>query len=173
MTDLVIPTRRKEVYLSTVTEVEDAAWLLLNRQFTHQLPPTDPGAPDYWTLRSLQAERKRENRQNPGTLDMSIWDKEKFGKKTFVGFVALYPREADVKTAEIGWKIARQYQRLGYAATAAHAIIDYAREELEVESIVAKVKPGNHAAVGLVEYLGFELTEAHQDSMLFTQRTTS
>jgi RimJ/RimL family protein N-acetyltransferase len=167
MPALVIPTKREGVFLRSVTEVEDTAWFLTTRKFTHPLAPNKLGALDHGAFRQLQFERRRENRENPDTLNMGIWDRKTFNRLAFIGYAALYPDKTDEKVAEVGCRIAKQYRGREYATLATQTIIDYARAERGIESITARLKPGNWASLALVERLGFELIESHPDSMLF------
>lgn len=57
---------------------------------------------------------------------------------------------------ELGFVIARDMQRQGYAFEVCQAILQYAKEELEFEQIQAFVEPANTASIRLCEKLGFK-----------------
>lgn len=56
---------------------------------------------------------------------------------------------------ELGYVIAREYQRQGYGYEVCQAILEYVKEELFFESIHCLIRPGNLSSVGLAEKLGF------------------
>ena len=55
--------------------------------------------------------------------------------------------------------IAPEYQRKGYATEVCRAILTYAKEELEAESVNCLVDEKNVPSVRLVEKLGFTYEE--------------
>ena len=57
---------------------------------------------------------------------------------------------------EIGYLIAVPYQRQGYAYEVCRAVIEYAREYLEYDSINCRIEPDNKASVTLAKKLGFQ-----------------
>lgn len=56
---------------------------------------------------------------------------------------------------ELGFLIGVPWQGRGYAYEVCTAILDYAREELEMTQVQALVRPGNERSVRLCEKLGF------------------
>lgn len=169
MANLVIPTEREGVKLRSVTDTEDSAWLLTTRRFSHPLPPHQVGAPDHDTFKKLRQEHKREQREDPNTLNMGIWDTYNYKYKgiRFIGYVALYAQEE--KIAKVGYRIAEQYRGLGYATVATRALINYARRERGIETVVAEMRPSNLASQQVAKHLGFELTETRRNLLVFTQ----
>lgn len=119
------------------------------------------------TFQALRAERRRESEANPENLNMGIWDTKLPRKLPFVGFAMLYLDETDKRQAEIGCRIAPQYQSRGYASVALRAIIKYARQEREVEEFIGILEPRNSASKALVESLGFELYEKRPEALLY------
>lgn len=61
--------------------------------------------------------------------------------------------KADTGGLELGYMIAKPYQRQGYAEEVCRAILNYARKELGFEKIFSFVKPGNTASAGLCRKL--------------------
>lgn len=57
---------------------------------------------------------------------------------------------------ELGYMIAPEYQRKGYATEICQAIIQYAGEELEYNSVNCLIEPENAASIGLMKKLDFE-----------------
>lgn len=56
---------------------------------------------------------------------------------------------------ELGYVIAREYQRQGYGYEVCQAILRYAREELSFGSIHCLIQAENRPSIGLAEKLGF------------------
>lgn len=82
-----------------------------------------------------------------------VFDKES-GK--LIGRAGLENRDYPEGTAiELGYMIAPEYQGKGYATEVCRAILTYAKEELEAESVNCLVDEKNVPSVRLVEKLGF------------------
>lgn len=56
---------------------------------------------------------------------------------------------------ELGYVIAREYQRQGYGFEVCRAVLAYAREELSFESIHCLIEQKNLPSIGLAQKLGF------------------
>ena len=74
---------------------------------------------------------------------------------------------------EIGFVIAPESRRRGYAFEVCNAILDYAKTELGFTKIQALVKPQNTISVDLLKKLGFEITRKLHQDYLITLRTLS
>lgn len=73
-----------------------------------------------------------------------------------IGRAGLEDRDYPEGTAmELGYMIAPEYQGKGYATEVCRAILTYAKEELEAESVNCLVDEKNVPSVRLVEKLGF------------------
>ena len=82
-----------------------------------------------------------------------VFDKE---SGQLIGRAGLEDRDYPEGTAmELGYMIAPEYQRKGYATEVCRAILTYAKEELEAESVNCLVDEKNVPSVRLVEKLGF------------------
>jgi RimJ/RimL family protein N-acetyltransferase len=56
----------------------------------------------------------------------------------------------------LGYEFARAYWRQGFAAEAIHPVLGYAFQALELDRLVAFVRPDNGSSVRLLERLGFQ-----------------
>lgn len=56
---------------------------------------------------------------------------------------------------ELGYMIAADRRRLGYAGEAVHAVLEYAGEELELETVAACISHDNKASIALAQREGF------------------
>ncbi len=81
-----------------------------------------------------------------------IWIVEEKTSGLVMGRAGVEPKDGEV---ELGFLIARPWQRLGYGYEVCSAILEYVRREIECERVLSRVHPGNRASVGLLEKLGF------------------
>lgn len=93
-----------------------------------------------------------------------------FHKKTgeLIGRAGIESRETcGAAEVEMGYLIAPEYQRQGYAKEACQAIMKYAKEELCMKRVLCRVSSNNHASLNLLKQLGFSL-EKRGEEMLFS-----
>lgn len=93
-----------------------------------------------------------------------------FHRKTgeLIGRAGIESREiCEAAEVEMGYLIAPEYQRQGYAKEACQAIMKYAKEELHMKRILCRVSSDNYASLGLLKQLGFGLKTQGQE-MLFS-----
>ncbi len=76
------------------------------------------------------------------------------GSHTPVGMCGLIKREF-LDDVDLGFALAREYRRKGYAQEAAAATVAYGRDTLGLRRIAAIVSPDNAASIRLLEVLGF------------------
>ncbi|MDO5520279.1 MAG: GNAT family N-acetyltransferase [bacterium] len=67
----------------------------------------------------------------------------------------------DTTEIEIGYLIAPEYQHQGFASECIKAIIRYAKEFLELPSLVAVIHPENKASITLAHKFGFKFEATH------------
>jgi RimJ/RimL family protein N-acetyltransferase len=72
---------------------------------------------------------------------------------TAIGICGIFRREG-LSDPDIGFALLPEYCGKGYAFEAARAVIDYARDVLELATLTAIVSPANTASVGLIGKLG-------------------
>jgi len=77
-----------------------------------------------------------------------------------IGIVGLFRRDG-LDIPDIGYSVLPQYCGKGYAYEASCAVIDYAREDLELEQICAIISPENAVSIGLIEKLGLAYERMH------------
>jgi RimJ/RimL family protein N-acetyltransferase len=73
--------------------------------------------------------------------------------KEFIGHMAFHPWFAPAATWEIGWTLARDHQRLGYATEAASALMRHAFGALGCHRVIATCQPENPASWRVAEKL--------------------
>lgn len=78
---------------------------------------------------------------------------------TAIGICGIFVRDG-LDDPDIGFSLLPEFCSRGYAWEAARAVLDYARDELQLPRITAIVAPGNAPSIGLIEKLGlrFEST---------------
>ncbi|HYO74910.1 MAG TPA: GNAT family N-acetyltransferase, partial [Thermoanaerobaculia bacterium] len=65
-------------------------------------------------------------------------------------------RQPAGETAEFGCELDPRFWRHGYAHEASATLLAFARQELQLERVIARTLPANRAAIRLAETLGFE-----------------
>ena len=78
----------------------------------------------------------------------------------FIGDCGLKIAEVDSRLAQIGYTVARQYWRRGYASEAVRGLIAYAMTAFPIHRISASVDPLNEPSVRVLEKAGLR-KEAH------------
>lgn len=74
---------------------------------------------------------------------------------TAIGMCGLLKRE-ELPDPDIGFAFVPEFWNRGYAFEAAGAVMNYARERLKLDRLLAIVNPDNYASIKLLERLGFE-----------------
>lgn len=72
-----------------------------------------------------------------------------------IGICGLVNRES-LDDIDIGFALLPEYSKLGYAYEAAKATMDYAKDTLAIEKIVAITDQDNHTSIKLLNKLGLE-----------------
>ena len=86
-----------------------------------------------------------------------IWAVEIPGVTEFAGFTGITVPTFDapfMPCVEIGWRLAAEYWRHGYATEAAQAVLDAAFTQLGLEEIVSFTSPLNVRSIMVMERLG-------------------
>jgi aminoglycoside 6'-N-acetyltransferase len=84
-----------------------------------------------------------------------------------VGDVALRTSRSDPRQAEIGFSVAPEHQRRGYATEAVGAVLDYAFGRLAMQRVFAITDARNLPAQRLLERVGFRREVEFRDSTWF------
>lgn len=123
----------------------------------------DPSITQY--MEGLYEDRKEEERYTQayircmyGFYGYGMWIVEEKASGRIIGRAGLEHRE-DAEGVEIGYMIAREYQRQGYACEVCTAILNYARTELELPEIFCYTEAENEASRRLCQKLGFQKWE--------------
>ena len=78
-----------------------------------------------------------------------------------IGICGLFRRDG-LDDPDIGFATLPDYCGKGYAHEAACAVIDHARDDLELPRLTAIVSPENEASVGLIRKLGLRFERMHR-----------
>ncbi len=127
----------------------------------------DPEIARYQSWESYSAEEARQFIERQKSLPLGVTAGQWFQlaielKETaaLIGDCAFKLDEPDARQAEIGFTLARSFQRRGYAAEAVGRVLDYGFIELGLHRIYAITDCENHAAIALLEKLAMR-REAH------------
>ena len=81
------------------------------------------------------------------------------GDATPIGICGIFARDS-LDDPDIGFALLPDFCSRGYAWESAKAVLDYARDELELPRLTAIVAPENAPSVGLIEKLGLRFETA-------------
>jgi [ribosomal protein S5]-alanine N-acetyltransferase len=120
----------------------------------------DPAAMRHWNLArspSLAATAKTRAllAKTSGLCAQLAWSVVTRNDDRCIGLVNCHHREARNRKLEIGYAIAPEQQRQGFAREATSALLSYCFDRLAVHRIEAYIDPENSASIGLAEGLGF------------------
>ncbi|MCR4787542.1 MAG: GNAT family N-acetyltransferase [Lachnospiraceae bacterium] len=107
-----------------------------------------------------------------GFYGYGIWTVIKKDDGKIIGRAGVTDREG-FDIPEIGFVIAPEYRRCGYAFEVCSAILDYAKNELGFSEIQALVKPENIVSIDLLKKLSFEITHTLHQGYLTVHRKLS
>lgn len=65
---------------------------------------------------------------------------------------------------ELGYHIMSSYRKKGYAKEACEAVMEYAKEELSLQTLYIRTDASNEASVQLAASLGFEVIQTYNES---------
>ncbi|OAB40400.1 GNAT family N-acetyltransferase [Paenibacillus antarcticus] len=82
---------------------------------------------------------------------------------TFIGWIGVGCLDFQRQDKEIYYLIGRDYWGKGYASEAIEQLIHYCFNDMKLESIVAKVHPGNGASKRIIEKLGLRFEYVLED----------
>ena len=97
-----------------------------------------------------------------GYYNYGIWTVIEKQSNRIIGRAGISPEDG-CEYPDLGFVIDKEYQGHGYAFEVCAAIMDYAKNELEFNTIQARVKPNNLISVSLLKKLGFKINrKPHQ-----------
>jgi [ribosomal protein S5]-alanine N-acetyltransferase len=110
--------------------------------------------------------------QKMSTDRLALWATVLKGKNAYIGRCGLAPHfDSDQGPisgeAALGYYIAPQYWRQGFATEAGKAFIHFGFNELALKRIVATVEKGNDASVRVLQKLGFSLAQTEEGQRTF------
>lgn len=112
-------------------------------------------------MRYIRSPQNRAETVNWLKLISSLWESDKIGfcaviEKTFdrlIGWCGLW-RLKETGETEVGYAIAREFWRCGYATEAADAFLTYGFDDLNLDKIAAVAVPENTGSRRVMEKLG-------------------
>lgn len=98
------------------------------------------------------------------------WVIERKSDRRAIGMVNLHDIAALSRRAEIGYWIARDCQRRGYAFEAAFAVMDFGFQKVGLNRIVGKCAAENEASAALMKKLGMVYEGCHRQEIWLKDR---
>jgi RimJ/RimL family protein N-acetyltransferase len=108
-----------------------------------------PDCRGVWLMRSRQAE---EDPSSAGWVTGVIWDTE---RELAVGRAGFHGPPDACGMVEIGYAVAPEHRRRGYARAALEALLERAGREPLVRRVRVSISPGNLPSLGLARGYGF------------------
>ena len=100
-----------------------------------------------------------------------LWLMELKGTQTPIGMCGLVNRDT-LDDIDIGFALLPEYERKGYTYEAAKATLQYAKDILNIDKVVAITTKANNASIALLEKLGLqfekELVSKSETLLLFS-----
>lgn len=88
-----------------------------------------------------------------------FWAVELKESHQFIGFIGLHnqPEQFDFSPCvEIGWRLAKEFWKQGYATEGAKAVLDYAFNVLNLDKVVSFTSTLNRPSQAVIERLGMQ-----------------
>ncbi|WP_375428108.1 GNAT family N-acetyltransferase [uncultured Sphingomonas sp.] len=97
---------------------------------------------------------KRRMNERQAELSYCFWALERRADRSFIGFCGLLPAKPPIEgEVEIGWRLAREAWRQGYAREAAAATLAWTWSSTDLPSVAAITVPANRRSWRLMERL--------------------
>ncbi len=114
---------------------------------------SDPLVMAYMMERPFSEDQARDFVQRHSQEDAAVWAVALSDCDFVIGEIVFHPWVMP-RTYEIGWVFHPAYQGMGYATEAAHELLRYGFETLQLHRIIATCQPENIASWRVMEKLG-------------------
>jgi [ribosomal protein S5]-alanine N-acetyltransferase len=101
-------------------------------------------------------------------LVWGIWMIIDRDEDTVIGDIGFHGPPSDAGVVEVGYCVVPGRRSRGYATEAAKALVDWARQQRQVKSIVAGCDPDNRASIRTLERAGFRQTGSSGEELRWT-----
>lgn len=147
-------------------------------------------APEIFALRSSDEINKYLNRPKANTLDDALsfitkiingiakneaifWVVTPNGGARFLGSICLWQISREEAKAEIGYELLPEKHGKGIMQEVIPRVIQFAFEEMKLQTIEAELSPRNLKSVRLLEKNNFKLAEENPDSVVYALKKTA
>ena len=101
---------------------------------------------------------------HPKFPELGLWATVEKRSGAFLGRCGLLPWEIDGRhEVELAFLIDKARWSDGFATEVSHAIIDHARETLQIQRLICLITPGNAASVRVALKVGMSFEREHMD----------
>jgi aminoglycoside 6'-N-acetyltransferase len=98
---------------------------------------------------------------------------ERKGRTGLIGDCALHVVAGNGRLAEVGFTLAREHQRRGYASEAVSRLLDYAFDDLDLHRVIAACDVENVRSAELMKRIGMRQEGHHIENNWFKGRWSS
>jgi ribosomal-protein-alanine N-acetyltransferase len=155
-TALVTPLSSERLLLLPVTFRDTAAIFEL---FTDKKVLKNYGIPPHKNME--ESKKLIRLLTNHNHLSWGIRQKQKPDK--LIGLCSLHDWNKSASNIEIGCTLSSRYWGVGFMQEAFRVLIEYARQQLQVQQIIGKTTAENTKAIRLVEKLGFVQRDTYSE----------
>lgn len=148
-----ISTKRLILSHFKIEFAEEFTQALSHPEIFKYLPESVPSLDDIKKIIDWFIDRDIRN-EKEGFVGTNLAIREKAGN-TIIGWCGIQPFEPIPEKKEIFYGLSPDYWHKGYMTEAAKAVLKYGFENLNLNEIVAGVKPENRASIALLEKIGF------------------
>ncbi len=148
-----ISTKRLILSHFKIEFAEEFTQALSHPEIFEFLPEDVPTLDDIKNIISWFIDRDLRNKKE-GFIGTNLAIRKKAGN-TIIGWCGIQPFEPMPEKKEIFYGLSPDYWHRGYMTEAANAVLKYGFENLNLNEIVAGVKPENRASISVLERIGF------------------
>ncbi len=149
MTDIVLTTERLKLEIIDWSHFDDLCDLLANPKVQKYFPSTLNRAESEELYNKIQ-----QRYQDDGYCFWAVIRRE---DNQFLGICGILKQIVDGQVeAEVGYRFLDSFWGQGYATEAAKGCMDYARDELGVDSVISLILPANEPSIRVAERNGLK-----------------
>ena len=111
---------------------------------------------DGWPTLDVLDVLPRHSKLDQDSVQFGVWLMIERESGTVVGDIGFFGPPGDDRTVEIGYGVAEEHRRRGYATEAATGLAGWALRQPGIETVVARCEPDNEASIRTLERAGFE-----------------
>jgi [ribosomal protein S5]-alanine N-acetyltransferase len=156
----IAETKRLWIRETEEEDLSDLIRIYKDKELLRFLPPMEDYESEYQKLLAYQ-------KNVYGLLEFGIWSIVSKESERVIGKVGFELKDFQGEAVpDLGYVIASEQRRCGYAAEACQAALAWMKEHTEYQKITCRIAEENKASIALAEKLGFKKTEEKEIYLL-------